>query len=257
MDYKFLILLGYCFHTVIAGGMSATTGSGSNVEQANMLAATCVTELCTFLEDQQNLEYIGLSALTKILTHPHLVGEHKDIILKCINDPDISIADKRLTEPENPENANSMVLLAAAWLTGEYSYGSYGWDGEGSPAGGSKKKIKKGGDQGDSKEGSDARSKYMKQCMGVAMKTFVETESLWLSHSGYHSRKQKDENARSMICTTSEVTGSSPKSQKKGQDDLDVDEIPIVQLGVDGFQQSIVFSKEAKSGSRKKRRGRS
>jgi len=30
------------------------------------------------------------------------------------------LADTRLTEPENPENANSMVLLAAAWLTGEY-----------------------------------------------------------------------------------------------------------------------------------------
>lgn len=31
------------------------------------------------------------------------------------------LADTRLTEPDNPENANSMVLLAAAWLTGEYS----------------------------------------------------------------------------------------------------------------------------------------
>lgn len=30
------------------------------------------------------------------------------------------LADTRLTEPENPESANSMVLLAAAWLTGEY-----------------------------------------------------------------------------------------------------------------------------------------
>src|SRR5690349_1862440 len=30
------------------------------------------------------------------------------------------VADKRLTEPENPENANSMVLLVAAWLTGEH-----------------------------------------------------------------------------------------------------------------------------------------
>ncbi|KAG0208037.1 hypothetical protein BGX31_002448, partial [Mortierella sp. GBA43] len=134
------------------------------------------------------MKYIGLSALTKILpTHPHVVGEHKDIILKCINDPNISIrtrafdlivwidnkenwpeivkrlithpsnegdqhssinnnngsataalrdpthradivpritpiysSDKRLTGLENPENANSTVLLAAAWLTGEY-----------------------------------------------------------------------------------------------------------------------------------------
>ncbi|KAG0201114.1 hypothetical protein BGX31_003878, partial [Mortierella sp. GBA43] len=99
---------------------------------------------------------------------------------------------------------------------------------ERSPAGGSKKKIKKGGDQGDSKEGSDARSKKAER---------RERQKHDLYYIGGN--------------------GSSPKSQKKDQDDLDVDEIPIVQLGMDGFQQSIVFSKEAKSGSGKKRRGRS
>jgi len=30
------------------------------------------------------------------------------------------LADIRLTEPDSPEDSNSMVLLAAAWLTGEY-----------------------------------------------------------------------------------------------------------------------------------------
>lgn len=117
-------LLYECIHTVIAGGMLATTGSGSNAESANTLAATCVTKLRTFLEDaDQNckevfccsaskdmrierahltsfyclVKYIGLLALTKILpTHPHLVGEHKDIILKCIDDPDISIRMRTL-----------------------------------------------------------------------------------------------------------------------------------------------------------------
>lgn len=43
------------------------------------------------------MKYIGLLALTKILpTHPHLVAEHKDIILKCIDDPDISIRMRAL-----------------------------------------------------------------------------------------------------------------------------------------------------------------
>jgi hypothetical protein len=38
------------------------------------------------------VKYVGLLALAKILpTHPKLVSEHKDIILKCIDDPDISI----------------------------------------------------------------------------------------------------------------------------------------------------------------------
>lgn len=50
-------LLYECIHTVIAGGMLATTGTGSNAESANTLAATCVTKLRTFLEDpDQNCE---------------------------------------------------------------------------------------------------------------------------------------------------------------------------------------------------------
>ncbi|CAG8600370.1 6034_t:CDS:10, partial [Acaulospora colombiana] len=39
-----------------------------------------------------SVKYVGLLALAKILpTHPRLVSEHRDIILKCIDDPDISI----------------------------------------------------------------------------------------------------------------------------------------------------------------------
>ncbi|KAF9115055.1 AP-3 complex subunit delta [Mortierella sp. AM989] len=521
-------LLYECIHTVIAGGMLITTGSGSNAESANNLATTCVTKLRTFLEDpDQNLKYIGLLALTKILpTHPHLVGEHKDIILKCIDDPDISIrmraldlivgmankknlteivkrlishllpavesehapinngsamtalmdpvyradiirrivsicsqnsyanvgnfewylavlsdltnvagvnvggilmqqfmdvgvrvksvrsytvqlmmrllADTRLTEPDNPENANSMVLLAAAWLTGEYcsllespenalellsqkptakldpaiqatylqsmlkifaywmnslqyswneesrqslvettdllregvkgmfahspdlevqerssnvsvildiiaehvprtplkiensisfaptmpkppsilgslyplffnqelnpvapkaqkkvpvpegldleawihepvpepesessdeddflnenslSYG-YGWSGEGAAAGKSKKKGKKGRDQENSKESTEAKAKRKAE------------------------RRERQKHDPYYI-----GGDDSPKSQKKGQEDLDVDSIPIVQLNMDGFEKPIVIGKKSKSGSKKK-----
>ncbi|KAF8982824.1 AP-3 complex subunit delta [Entomortierella lignicola] len=525
-------LLYECIHTVIAGGMLATTGSGSNAESANNLAATCVAKLRTFLEDpDQNLKYIGLLALTKILpTHPHLVGEHKDIILKCIDDPDISIrmraldlivgmankknlteivkrlishllpavesehvslnngsamtalmdpvyradiirrivsicsqnsyanvgnfewylavlsdltnvagvnvgnmlmqqfmdvgvrvksvrsytvqlmvrllADTRLTEPENPDSANSMVLLAAAWLTGEYcsllesperalellsqkstakldpviqatylqsmlkifafwmnslryswneesrqslvetidllregvkemfthspdlevqerasnvsvildiiaehvprtplkiensisfaptmptppsvlgslyplffnqelnpvapkaqkkvpvpegldleawihepipepepessddddflnennsSYG-YGWSGEGATAGKSRKKSKKGRDQDDSKESTEAKAKRKAE------------------------RRERQKHDPYYI-----GGDASPKSQKKGRDDSDVDSIPIVQLSMDGFEKPIVIGKKAKSGSKKKSKRR-
>ncbi|KAF8936356.1 AP-3 complex subunit delta [Dissophora ornata] len=525
-------LLYECIHTVIAGGMLATTGSGSNAESANNLAATCVTKLRTFLEDpDQNLKYIGLLALTKILpTHPHLVAEHKDIILKCIDDPDISIrmraldlivgmankknlteivkrlishllpandsepssvnnngsaltalmdpayradiirrivficsqnsyanvmnfewylavlsdltnvagvnvgtmlmqqfmdvgvrvksvrsytvqlmmrllADTRLTEPDSPENANSMVLLAAAWLTGEYcsllespenalellsqkstakldpaiqatylqsmlkifaywmnslqyswneesrqslvetvdllregvtemfsrspdlevqerasnvsiildiiaehaprnqlkiensisfaptmpkppsilgslyplffnqelnpvapkaqkkvpvpegldldswihepipepepessddddflnEKGSpgYGWSGEGAEAGKSKKKSKKSRDQDDPKENTEAKAKRKAE------------------------RRERQKHDPYYIGGS-----SSPKSQKKGQEDLDVDAIPIVQLSMDGFEKAIVIGKKSKS-KKSKRRERS
>lgn len=43
------------------------------------------------------VKYIGLLALGKILpTHPKLVAEHKDLILECIDDPDISIRIRAL-----------------------------------------------------------------------------------------------------------------------------------------------------------------
>ncbi|CAG8460406.1 2683_t:CDS:10 [Rhizophagus irregularis] len=80
-------LLYECIHTVITGGMLNLGGNSDS------LAAMCVNKLRIFLEDtDQNLKYVGLLALAKILpTHPKLVSEHKDIILKCIDDPDISI----------------------------------------------------------------------------------------------------------------------------------------------------------------------
>ncbi|KAG0236903.1 AP-3 complex subunit delta [Actinomortierella wolfii] len=86
-------LLYECIHAVISGGMLVASGSGSNAESAAALAATCVSKLRTFLEDpDQNLQYLGLLALTKILpTHPHLLADHKDVILKFLDDQDISI----------------------------------------------------------------------------------------------------------------------------------------------------------------------
>nr|CAG8435272.1 2051_t:CDS:10 [Entrophospora candida] len=81
-------LLYECIHTVITGGMLNLAGTNSD-----SLAAMCVSKLITFLEDaDQNLKYVGLLALAKILpTHTRLVSEHRDIILKLIDDPDISI----------------------------------------------------------------------------------------------------------------------------------------------------------------------
>jgi AP-3 complex subunit delta-1 len=38
------------------------------------------------------VKYVGLLAMSKLLvTHPRLVAEHKDLILECIDDEDISI----------------------------------------------------------------------------------------------------------------------------------------------------------------------
>ncbi|KAI8083196.1 adaptin N terminal region-domain-containing protein [Gilbertella persicaria] len=81
-------LLYECIYTVITGGFLEAAGDAGNA-----LAATCTNKLRRFLEDpDQNLKYVGLLAMGKLLaTHPKLVAEHKDIILECIDDEDISI----------------------------------------------------------------------------------------------------------------------------------------------------------------------
>uniref|UniRef100_A0A670K1S0 AP-3 complex subunit delta-1 n=1 Tax=Podarcis muralis TaxID=64176 RepID=A0A670K1S0_PODMU len=53
----------------------------------------CVQKLRILIEDSdQNLKYLGLLAMSKILkTHPKSVQSHKDLILQCLDDKDESI----------------------------------------------------------------------------------------------------------------------------------------------------------------------
>ncbi|RUS21844.1 adaptin N terminal region-domain-containing protein [Endogone sp. FLAS-F59071] len=111
-------LLYECIYTVITGGfLDATTASDPT--QATALAAMCVNKLRTFLEDQdQNLKYIGLLALGKILpTHPKLVAEHKDLILECIDDPDISIRIRALDLIVGMVNRKNLVDIVKRLMT--------------------------------------------------------------------------------------------------------------------------------------------
>ncbi|KAI7902277.1 adaptin N terminal region-domain-containing protein [Cokeromyces recurvatus] len=86
-------LLYECIYTVITGGFLEAAGDAGHA-----LAVTCTNKLRKFLEDpDQNLKYVGLLAMGKLLlTHPKLVAEHKDLILECIDDEDISIRIRAL-----------------------------------------------------------------------------------------------------------------------------------------------------------------
>lgn len=74
-------LLYECINTVIAGNFPSVT------------MTLCVQKLRILIEDSdQNLKYLGLSAMSKILkTHPKSVQTHKDLILQCLDDKDESI----------------------------------------------------------------------------------------------------------------------------------------------------------------------
>eukprot|EP01087_Luapelamoeba_hula_P001795 TRINITY_DN1159_c0_g1_i1.p1 TRINITY_DN1159_c0_g1~~TRINITY_DN1159_c0_g1_i1.p1 ORF type:complete len:1290 (+),score=270.56 TRINITY_DN1159_c0_g1_i1:148-4017(+) len=57
------------------------------------LMRLCITKLRIFIEDpDQNLKYLGLLALYNIMkVHPKAVAEHRDLIIKCLDDPDVTI----------------------------------------------------------------------------------------------------------------------------------------------------------------------
>ncbi|KAF7792545.1 hypothetical protein EIP86_003586 [Pleurotus ostreatoroseus] len=65
------------------------------------------------LDDDQNLKYIALLALVKIVpTHPYLVAEYQDMIMSSINDQDISIRMRALdliSAMANRDNLQSIV----------------------------------------------------------------------------------------------------------------------------------------------------
>jgi len=89
-------LLYECINGIIQGGIldgSEGTSEGEDI------AHLCVSKLRGMLviEGDPNLKYVALLALTRIVdSHPHLVGRHADVILECIDDPDISIRTRAL-----------------------------------------------------------------------------------------------------------------------------------------------------------------
>lgn len=89
-------LLYECISGLISGGLLSPIRHSPDSDE---LALVCVTKLRGFLTDDgdSNLKYVGLLAMTKLVaTHPHLVAQHQDVILNCIDDADITIRYRAL-----------------------------------------------------------------------------------------------------------------------------------------------------------------
>ncbi|KER29173.1 hypothetical protein T265_04176 [Opisthorchis viverrini] len=82
-------LLYECINTVIAVLISISSGVPNHQASIQL----CVQKLRILIEDSdQNLKYLGLLAMTKILRyHPKSVQSHKDLIFRCLDDKDESI----------------------------------------------------------------------------------------------------------------------------------------------------------------------
>ncbi|KAJ3014819.1 AP-3 complex subunit delta-1 [Thoreauomyces humboldtii] len=108
-------LLYECIHTVISGGMiGPEVEGGDNEAQDEALTKLCTSKLKIFIaEPDQNLKYLGLFALSKLLiVRPKAVIEHRDTILNCLDDADVSIRMRALdivTGMVTPTNLTQIV----------------------------------------------------------------------------------------------------------------------------------------------------
>ncbi|KAI9814755.1 MAG: AP-3 complex subunit delta [Pycnora praestabilis] len=84
-------LLYECINGLIQGGILE---SADGTDEGEDIASLCVSKLrgMIVLEGDSNLKYVALLAFNRIVvSHPHLVSVHQDVILDCIDDADISI----------------------------------------------------------------------------------------------------------------------------------------------------------------------
>ncbi|KAF2168906.1 hypothetical protein M409DRAFT_65261 [Zasmidium cellare ATCC 36951] len=101
-------LLYECVNGIIQGGiLEAANGTIEGDE----IARLCVNKLRAMLvvEGDPNLRYVALLAFGKIGgSHAELVSQHQDVVLECIDDPDISIRTRALDLVVGMVNANNL-----------------------------------------------------------------------------------------------------------------------------------------------------
>ena len=87
-----------CIHTVTEALPYSKREDGTDAKNAPAVIKLCSDYLRVFIEDvDQNLKYLGLVGLSKLMrSHPRSVVEHRDLVLLCLNDEDVTIRAKAL-----------------------------------------------------------------------------------------------------------------------------------------------------------------
>ena len=109
-------LLYECINGIMQGGiMEAAEGTIEGDE----IARLCVDKLRAMLvvKGDPNLRYVALLAFAKITqSHAHMVSQHQDVILECIDDPDISIRTRALDLVIGMVNADTLQTVVERLL---------------------------------------------------------------------------------------------------------------------------------------------
>ncbi|KAF2441289.1 Adaptor protein complex AP-3 delta subunit [Karstenula rhodostoma CBS 690.94] len=104
-------LLYECISGIIQGGiLEAVEGTTEGEEVARL----CVGKLrgMMVIEGDANLKYVALLAFDKIVqSHPYLVSQQQDVILECIDDPDISIRMRALDLVVGMVNSDNLTAI--------------------------------------------------------------------------------------------------------------------------------------------------
>ncbi|EXJ96362.1 hypothetical protein A1O1_01488 [Capronia coronata CBS 617.96] len=101
-------LLYECISGIIQGGILDMADSGVDVEE---VADLCISKLrgMIVLDGDPNLKYVALLAFNKIVgSHPALVSMQRDVIMACLDDPDISIKMQALELVSGMVNSDSL-----------------------------------------------------------------------------------------------------------------------------------------------------
>ncbi|KAE8442452.1 hypothetical protein EG329_003353 [Mollisiaceae sp. DMI_Dod_QoI] len=104
-------LLYECINGIIQGGI---LDSGDDSAGGEEIATLCVTKLrgMIMVEGDANLKYVALLAFNKIvLTHPYLVAQQEDVIMECIDSPDISIRLRALDLVVGMVNSDNLMSI--------------------------------------------------------------------------------------------------------------------------------------------------
>ncbi|CAK4580479.1 unnamed protein product [Aphanomyces euteiches] len=107
-------LLYECISTVTTALLYTQKSDGTQPRNVPAIVKLCNDHLRRYIEDpDQNLRYLGLVGLSNLMqSHPHVISEHQQIILECLNVEDTTIrlrALELLVGMVSPDNAPAII----------------------------------------------------------------------------------------------------------------------------------------------------
>ncbi|CAI4210455.1 unnamed protein product [Parascedosporium putredinis] len=120
-------LLYECINGIIQGGI---LGSADDISGREEIASLCVDKLRSMIlvDGDPNLKYVALLAFNKIVvTHPFLVSQQEDVILECIDSPDITIRIKALDLVQGMVSSDNLLSVVSRLMK---QLRAEGWNGD-------------------------------------------------------------------------------------------------------------------------------